>query len=124
MRLLVCGGRDYTNKNTLYRFLSAMNSDGEVSVIIHGDAQGADTLAKNWAIENEVPHIPFPADWKTHGKAAGPIRNQKMLDEGKPNLVIAFAGGKGTQDMINRAIAHGLYVVHKKEDGSTITYGK
>lgn len=51
-----------------------------------------------------------PADWKKHGKAAGPIRNQSMLTEHKPDLVIAFPLGesKGTRDMIRKAKAAGI----------------
>lgn len=57
-----------------------------------------------------VPVRVFKADWDKHGKAAGPIRNQQMLDEGKPDLVLAFAGGKGTDDMCRRARAAGVEV--------------
>jgi acyl-CoA synthetase (NDP forming) len=52
----------------------------------------------------------FPANWKKHGKSAGPIRNQLMLDVGKPDLVIAFPGGSGTADMIRRARKAGVPV--------------
>jgi hypothetical protein len=60
------------------------------------------------------PFREFSADWQKFGKAAGPIRNQQMLDEGKPDLVIAFhedlENSKGTQDMINRAKVQGVPV--------------
>ena len=42
-------------------------------------------------------------DWKKYGKKAGPLRNQQMLEEGKPDLVVAFPGGNGTADMVRRA---------------------
>jgi hypothetical protein len=50
------------------------------------------------------------ADWNTHGRAAGPIRNQRMLDEVKPELVVAFPGGRGTADMVRRAREAGVNV--------------
>ncbi len=90
---------------------SCLNSD---ITLIEGEADGADTLSKrlvkgypfNWTIE------PYPADWKKHGRAAGPIRNQQMLDEGKPDLVLAFWKNKsrGTADMIRRARKAGVEV--------------
>jgi hypothetical protein len=54
----------------------------------------------------------FYADWDKHGRAAGPIRNQQMLDEGKPDLVVAFLlpQGSGTLDMIRRTEKAGIEV--------------
>ena len=56
----------------------------------------------------------FPAKWNEHGKAAGPIRNQQMLTEGKPDLVIAFndylPNSKGTLDMVTRARRAGVAI--------------
>lgn len=71
--------------------------------IIAGRARGVDTDVIGWAVGAWVPCTEYPADWKTHGRAAGPIRNQQMLDEGKPDVVIAFPGGRGTADMKQRA---------------------
>lgn len=53
----------------------------------------------------------FRANSRKHGRAAGPIRNQQMLDEGKPHLVVAFPGGTGTADMVRRAQAAGVLVL-------------
>lgn len=75
----------------------------KVSVVIHGAASGADQMASHWARVNHIKEIACPANWKEHGKAAGPIRNQQMLDNYKPHLVIAFPGGRGTADTIRRA---------------------
>lgn len=68
-----------------------------------GDARGADLWALRWAEEKGVPHKVFEADWGGLGKAAGPIRNRKMLEEFKPDLVLAFPGGKGTESTIQMA---------------------
>ena len=116
MRVLVCGGRDFTDypffrdkmeEIALARF-PRMDADEYGNflykvTIISGGAKGADSLAADWAAVNWSGYEEYRADWNKHGKAAGPIRNQKMLDEGKPDLVIAFQGGNGTNDMINRA---------------------
>ena len=51
------------------------------------------------------------ADWAKHGRKAGPIRNQRMIDEGRPDLVVAFPGGTGTADMVERARVAGIRVI-------------
>lgn len=79
--------------------------------VIHGAARGADTLAHEWAAHHEIPVDVYPADWQAHGRAAGPIRNARMLEEGKPDVVVAFKGGRGTADMVRRARASGVPVV-------------
>lgn len=106
MRVLVCGGRDYADRATMERVLMDLSVD---ALLIHGDARGADKLAAeiwdHWVQRTE----PHPADWKRHGNAAGPIRNQEMLDSGI-DLVVAFPGGSGTADMVRRAKAAGIEV--------------
>lgn len=108
MKMLVCGGRDFRNYDLLKTVLSAFHVTHGLTEIIHGNAQGADRLAGTWADRHNVPKRVFDADWKAHGKAAGPIRNQQMLDEAKPDFVLAFKGGKGTNDMLRRAEAAGI----------------
>lgn len=103
MRVLVCGGRDY-DPFKVEDWLDKFDMYGpNLDVIIEGGARGADTGARNWAKKCSKELLTFPADWNTYGKAAGYIRNKQMLDEGKPNLVIAFPGGKGTAMMIKIA---------------------
>jgi hypothetical protein len=109
MRILVCGGRDFNDSALLSKVLSQHSNKD--SVIIQGEAQGADYLARVWAVQNNLPFESYLANWKKYGKRAGYIRNVQMLNEGKPNLVIAFPGGKGTQMMINLAEAAGVPVV-------------
>ena len=70
----------------------------------------ADTLAAEWAQARAIPCRLFLADWTTHGRAAGPIRDQAMLDTGKPDLVVAFVGDRGTADMVRRAREAGVLV--------------
>jgi hypothetical protein len=115
MRLLVCGGRDFADREKLDRVLRLVDrARGPIRVLIHGDAPGADRLSAQWAKDTGLDEygevLAFPADWKLHGKAAGPIRNQQMLVEGKPDVVVAFPGGTGTADMVRRARAAGLTV--------------
>jgi len=113
VRVLVCGGRDYPDIDHVWNYLCDFHEKrGPITTVIHGAAAGVDTQAMIWAQTMPgVLHAPFAADCRTHGKAAGPIRNQRMLDEGKPEIVIAFPGGRGTADMVRRAIEAGLTVV-------------
>lgn len=103
-RVLVCGGRDYDNRErvrrTLDAALKAAQSAGKVAVIIHGNARGADLLADQYARERSLKVLSFPADWNLHGRRAGPIRNIKMLTESQPHVIIAFKGGNGTAHMV------------------------
>ena len=112
MRVLVCGGRDFDNAAFVFNMLSEYEEHyGPFSHLIHGGATGADTEAGNWAKYRHLPQTVYQAAWRKHGKKAGPMRNQRMLDEGKPDLVIAFPGGKGTADMMRRAEAAGVPVI-------------
>lgn len=110
-RVLVCGGRDFADRRSLYQVLDAAHSANPIETIIAGGARGTDTLAVDWARGEGVPRLVFEADWIGLGRRAGPVRNQQMLDEGKPHMVIAFPGGKGTADMIRRAEAAKVPVV-------------
>ena len=118
MRVLVCGGRDFNDLgavwsqlDTLHNLPRHLGGTGPITRIIQGGAGGADRLASQWASSNAVRQLEYPADWGKHGKAAGPIRNQQMIDEGKPDLVVAFPGGRGTADMMARARAANIVVV-------------
>ncbi len=74
-------------------------------------ARGADLLAAAWARSRGIPARPFPADWNRDGKAAGFLRNVRMLREGRPDLVVAFPGGKGTAHMVGLARRAGVAVL-------------
>ena len=111
MKLLACGGRDYADEKGLYMVLDAWHRVSPVSLLIHGAARGADSLAAKWANDRGVATLPFPADWAAHGKRAGPRRNEKMLREGKPEMVIAFPGGRGTAHMVRIAREAGVKVM-------------
>lgn len=102
-RVLVCGGRHFADYEVVKEMLDFVHDSVGVSVVIHGGARGADSLADRWAYENEVERIVYHADWEGKGKKAGPLRNERMLKQGKPDRLIAFPGGRGTADMLRRA---------------------
>jgi NADPH:quinone reductase-like Zn-dependent oxidoreductase len=110
VKVLVCGGRDYVDAAHVFEVLTKLHDETPIRVLIHGGASGVDTHAGHWA-EDWVHTTVYHADWATHGRAAGPIRNQKMLDEQHPDLVVAFPGGRGTADMMTRARRAGVRVI-------------
>ena len=111
-RILVCGDRNWNDSEKIREILKEYPKE---SVIIHGGCRGADTLAGNVAKTLHMPVIVFSAEWNKHGLAAGPIRNKKMLDEGKPDIVLAFHGdissSKGTKNMISQARTRGIEII-------------
>lgn len=107
MILLVCGGRNFHDWE---RFVWALQQfPTPPTVIIEGDARGADRLAKTYARLNGIHCATVPALWKTHGNAAGPIRNGVMLKL-RPDYCLAMPGGSGTADMKRQASAAGVPV--------------
>lgn len=125
MILLCCGSRHWTSRDVIFAKLQEIDQTvyykhvpmtGRITLLIHGAAKGADTIADEWAAQRNVRRAPFPAIWERDGKydpGAGPKRNQRMLVEGKPDLVVAFrmpGVSKGTDDMIARATRAGVRV--------------
>lgn len=127
MRVLVCGGRDLCEAdvwNWLERFghqdaSEAVGYGTRITSLIHGGASGADRGAARWGQSEGIRVTAYPANWRKHGKAAGPIRNTRMLAEGKPELVIAFPGGRGTADMTRQADAAGVRILYPARLGFT-----
>jgi hypothetical protein len=120
MRVLVCGGRTWgwcrydaafveqaraqKQRQRTYDVLDRLDMACGIDLIIHGDARGADRVAGKWAERNRCPVQVYPANWLDEGRAAGPLRNSRMLAESRPDLVVAFPGGTGTADMLGKAI--------------------
>lgn len=114
MKILVCGGRDFTNKFLLNKVLSEYLKC-PIERIIEGGARGADALAADWAHHNNIPSSRYIANWNKYGRSAGTLRNKVMLDEGKPTIVIAFPGGFGTANMIKQAKNAHIKVIEVEE---------
>jgi hypothetical protein len=106
MRVLVCGGRNYTNAVRVHQTMQAVPAD---ATIIVGGARGADSLAEVSALALGMAVEVYYANWEKYGKSAGVRRNQEMLNSGA-DYVIAFDGGRGTEDMVMRAYAANVTV--------------
>jgi len=130
MRLLVCGGRKFgldlpemtaaelelaaLERVALFAELDRLHRLRPIGTLIHGAATGADSLAGAWAGRRGVPVAAFPVpaeEWAFYGGRAGHRRNQRMLDEGQPGVVLATPGGRGTRDMVRRALDAGVVVL-------------
>lgn len=114
MRLLGCGDRWWTDQQLVDDTLDGIHAVTPITMLIEGEARGADKACRSWAERRGVPFTPYPADWGRYGRAAGPIRNQQQLDEGKPDRVVAFHDNlresKGTAHMVRIARDAGLPV--------------
>lgn len=120
MRVLVCGGRDYNGDepwNHVMDVLGRLHDETPLTAIIEGGARGADLLGRIWADMHKVKNVTVPADWAKHGKAAGPIRNKRMLTDFHPDLVVAFPGGRGAEDMVRQAERAGVRVMRAAVNG-------
>ena len=103
MRVLVCGGRDYNDYDVLKCVMEKVMDcySAEVKVVISGLAKGGDKLGERWAEENDIEVEGYRAEWNKYGKRAGWLRNVRMADEGRPNVIVALPGGRGTKMMID-----------------------
>jgi hypothetical protein len=110
MKVLCCGDRNWHDRRTVMKELLNLPPD---TIVIEGEARGADTISRLAAEYLLLEIERFPADWDRYGKSAGPIRNRQMLDE-KPDLVLAFhsniENSKGTKDCITEASKRGIEV--------------
>ena len=111
MRVLVCGGRAFADRTLLEQTLDRLHTARRFTTVIEGDAAGADRLAGDWAHTRGVALEVFQADWDGLGPKAGPMRNAQMLVEGRPELVVAFPGRRGTAHMIRLAQDAGVEVI-------------
>lgn len=132
IKILVTGGRNYSNKEYVYKCLDKFLKRFDVT-IIHGAATGLDTLADSWAKDREQKFIPYPANWKDMSKPfkikynsggaynalAGFKRNELMLKE-NPDICLAFPGGEGTKDMVSRCVKNKIKVILCDENDSNL----
>jgi hypothetical protein len=121
MRLLITGDRNWKDESSICSVIDMFAEIYPDLEVIHGGANGADSIAGDLAEFREIKVLVFRADWSKYGRAAGPIRNQQMLDEAKPNMVYAFhpdlKNSRGTLDMVKRARKANLPVTWVDDKG-------
>lgn len=111
IRVLVCGGRTFSDVAKMQTTLGEILQKRGIAAIIHGGVAGAEWLAGRWAANHFIQELVYYPYWGKDGREAGPIRNARMLEGGRPDLVVAFTGGRGTADMVRRARKAGVEVL-------------
>ena len=117
MRLLICGGRNFTDVEYAIPRFHRVHLKTPVTTLICGMAHGGDMIGHAWAKEMGIPTEEYPITkeaWDRHGNAAGPIRNLQMLKQGKPDLVLGLPGGNGTAHMLSIADKAGVEIIEYK----------
>lgn len=110
IRVLCCGGRDFTDQNFVNARLDQLREKYGDFAIVHGGARGADTCWDFYGRTKGLPVAVVNANWSFYDKKAGPVRNRWMLELFQPNMVVAFPGGAGTRDMISISKLAGVVV--------------
>ena len=113
MKLLVFGGRDFKDRDFVFRTLDRAHERRPVTLVIEGEAEGADKLAGEWADARGIHCARVRALWDFYGRAAGPKRNEAMRDL-SPDAAIGFPGGRGTAHMTGLLRAAGVTVWEPK----------
>ena len=125
IRVLVTGSRNYPLRQTLEAALDRVRVRvaGAPLRVVHGGAAGADRMAAEWADQHGVPADEYPASWDRHGAKAGRIRNREMLDNAKPDLVLAFPWGQssGTAHMMRIAERKGVPIEAPQSTSATMS---
>lgn len=107
MRIATTGSREYRgykHERQTLMFLWDFNDDYHITELAVGDCpSGFDKYVTYWAQLAKANLTVYHANWRKHGKAAGPIRNREMLEDFKPDLLVAFPGGKGTHNCMRTA---------------------
>jgi len=107
VKIIVTGGRYYKNFSELLRVLDELKP----SFIIQGGCSGADSMAVTYSIARKIEYKTYEADWDQYGLSAGPIRNKKMLEENLDAVLVAFPGGRGTENCVETAQELGVKVI-------------
>lgn len=113
MRIIICGSRTFNDKKLLYDTMDKLTAALDNITVVSGAARGADSLGEEWAYANMISVQRYHPQWEEHGKAAGAIRNQEMVDScKKSDCLVAFWDGSspGTKSAINMARQKGMQV--------------
>lgn len=115
-KIIVSGGRDFKDAKFLNSILDRLHKEKVICKIVFGCARGVDALALDWAKRNMVDFARYEADWESHGKAAGPIRNKRMIEENlDAKILLAFPGGSGTANAVSIAKGFNLKTINLGE---------
>lgn len=111
VRVLICSGRFYADTHTLTHVLDLYARTQIIDVLIHGGHQTLGSAIETWARGIDVHVIRYPANWMLHGKYAETKRNLFMLEDSRPDVLLAFSGGEDTAECIRMAQRAGIPVI-------------
>lgn len=111
MRVIVCGSRNFPHVNVVEEELAKINMQKSITAVIHGCSGLLGWMVDRWARSYSIPVVHYPPNWEHHGKNGEQIRNAFMLEDSRPDLVVAFPGGPHTSDLVRRAINTGAAVL-------------
>jgi hypothetical protein len=123
MILAATGGRNFEDRSAVDRALDVIHDRTPIRLLVHGACPtGVDEFARAWAVRRGVEHTgqTYRANWRKHGKAAGPIRNRAMLATEHPDVLLAFQGGSGTADCVRAALALGIRVISMPDEAERL----
>lgn len=115
IRVIICGGRDFKDPGLLYTTMDQLHAEHNFTLVINGGAKGADTIGRLWAKSRSIACVTIPADWDLYGRSAGPIRNKQIIKEQHPEMVVAFPGGRGTENMKLLARQYNIPVIEVED---------
>lgn len=116
--LCICGGRNFSDVSVLNVAMARITMERPVAGVLTGGQRGADKMGTLWGMRHKIPTREINALWTTHGKAAGPIRNGRLVEallQQKHPVVVALPGEIGTPDMIIRSRQAGINVLDIEE---------
>lgn len=104
INLVICGSRNITNEDKIFKVIDSVVSEMNIESIITGGARGIDAIGREYAERKGIKHNEILADWGAYGNAAGPIRNKEMAVIGNATLAIVDDASIGTWNMIEQAV--------------------
>ena len=104
MKVIIAGGRDFNDEDFMINSINSLIGTGAIPepfTLICGMARGADITGYYVCKDNDIEIIEYPADWNTHGKSAGFIRNREMADACDCAVIFWDGLSRGTANMIS-----------------------
>lgn len=111
VRVLICSGRFYADIHTLTHVLDLYVRTQTIDVLIHGGHHALGSAIETWARDKDIHIIRYPANWALHGKYAETRRNLFMLEDSRPDVLLAFPGGEDTAECIKMAQRIGIRII-------------
>lgn len=123
MKVIIAGSRGL--RPTVEQVQTCVTLSGyDITEVVCGGAMGPDMAGKKWAEKVGVFVKMFPADWNTHGKAAGFLRNKRMGEYADGLVAIWDCESRGTVHMIRymQQMEKPYYVFTLESDGDNGVY--